>query len=1356
MLNVIPVFISDRVREEVYSGSFKGSTLHVDISGFTTITEKLMSRGKEGAETVSSLLNTLFNPAIKCIHGSGGFISTFGGDSFTVIIPGGEEKHARSLAVEIDRIVRSRSAKHGKVGLPAVSATFSTGSGSINWGIPRWEKGRMFYFSGKPVTESNSFQPEQQFSRRLESKTSSSNTRVAPTVARLFVPAEILEAHYGGEFREVAPVFIRFQDTGNSIDDLSEQIIRSAADYGGYVSGLFFEQTGPMFLVLFGAPTAFEGSCTRAASFILALRNRTATAFSTGVSRGPAYTGFVGNRSRCTYTALGDTVNTAARLAVLSRPGEITGTEEFFSAAGGSFKTSKSEIVMLKGKSEPVAVKRLDGHGQVTGFLSHEEQMHGRESELKDLLSQMESLNSKSGFQGITYVYGDPGSGKSLLVAKALEKLSGAVQVIRMETDDVLRKSLNPFSYALRYFSGLPSSVLSSESRGIFRSGFSAVTEELKKSSSEEAEGIVSELERTSSLLEGLLGLNTPGSLYESLPPRARFENTLTSLKELFKGLSLLKPVILVVEDIQWLDTDSHRTFLELCRNISSFPILIVSTSRYNDDGSKPVISVDAEIPIRSIELGCLKKQYACDLAEDVLGSTVSEKLGRMILDRCSCNPFYIRQFCLYLLENRFTAVSRGIITLSDTPEEIPSSIMAILVARLDRLTGKLRTLVQTASVLGREFNALVLSGMLKGGDVLHRLDEPELSTIWAPLTEILYLFRHDLMRDAAYGMLLKKKLKTLHRNAAEAIVLLFHNEEEMLSDIAYHFLQAGDRKMASRYLEKAGEFAAGSYRNQEALEHYRNLADLLEKGSEKYTAILMKIEEILRRTGELSQSEELLKEIILESSKEGYLDHELTASIISAGVTARHGNVEEACSFLEKTAARALDANKKDLASDAKHRLASMLVDRAEHDSAEKLFEEALVLADEVNDRAGEGEILGAMARSYIYRGMYIEAMETLEKSADIVESVNRGFGAVSARYNLGVVNYLMGNRKKGFQAFSQTLKISRERGDKRSIGLAIGSIGSYHADLGDHDRAMAAQQEKLTMAKELNDKPMMLYALGNLGISCNYKGLYNEAIEYFDQYSEIALQLDAKSELCMAKGHQGLSYSRLWNYEKAEECFKEEYELACEINEAVNTINALRNRSTMEKERGKFSESLETLEKALAMALEIGSEIEESSTLGALADLHLFLGNLADAEKQAGRGLEIADKSQDAPSQAYMLARQALVSLERNNRKQAEELALRCREKALESVNSTALWQATTVLVRLCLPHEQKKASEHLKTIEEFAVDPDREAEYLTLRWKAGEGEKHREKAVEIYKDLIQRTGSATLTRKLADLES
>ncbi len=215
-------------------------------------------------------------------------------------------------------------------------------------------------------------------------------------------------------------------------------------------------------------------------------------------------------------------------------------------------------------------------------------------------------------------------------------------------------------------------------------------------------------------------------------------------------SLSLIEPLILLIEDIQWLDNESQAVIEILTRRIEGCPLIILACSRFNDDGSRPTLRVDDNVPSYSITLNELSGDSTRLLIEDRLGSKVDSELAEDVRIRTEGNPFYTEQFCLYLQENCLIKVQEGRYSLIKELTDIPADINMILISRIDRLSAELKETVQIASVLGREFEVRVLTSLirllqtttpgvgtsLKDREIRPLISRAEEEGIWAALTE--------------------------------------------------------------------------------------------------------------------------------------------------------------------------------------------------------------------------------------------------------------------------------------------------------------------------------------------------------------------------------------------------------------------------------------------------------------------------------------------------------------------------------------------------------------------------------------------------------------------------------------------
>ncbi len=149
--NLIPQFILEQFEQKNYSGDFEALAMFIDISGFTEMTDTLMENGKEGAEILIGVINSVFTPSIDAIHQRGGFISTFGGDAFNAIFRGNSLLSSLSTAIEINLMFQNIGLQKTKFGDFQLSVKIGISYGNIEWGIIRNKKQNAYFFKGEAI-----------------------------------------------------------------------------------------------------------------------------------------------------------------------------------------------------------------------------------------------------------------------------------------------------------------------------------------------------------------------------------------------------------------------------------------------------------------------------------------------------------------------------------------------------------------------------------------------------------------------------------------------------------------------------------------------------------------------------------------------------------------------------------------------------------------------------------------------------------------------------------------------------------------------------------------------------------------------------------------------------------------------------------------------------------------------------------------------------------------------------------------------------------------------------------------------------------------------------------------------------
>ncbi|HXQ37691.1 MAG TPA: hypothetical protein VN843_27025, partial [Anaerolineales bacterium] len=330
------------------------------------------------------------------------------------------------------------------------------------------------------------------------------------------------------------------------------------------------------------------------------------------------------------------------------------------------------------------------------------------------------------------------------------------------QSDQLVRQSLNPVRRWLINYFGLSPAGSQEERKQVFELKLQELIASIPDRS------LAQELNRLRSVVGALVDLQWADSLYDQLDAEGRYNSTFLALITLIKAESLRQPLVLFIEDMQLIDGDTLNFLSRLKRSIfageMNYPVAILATSR--PYGSKPFPDdlVDIYIDLKSLTL-----EEVARLTEIMLGGVPAVELVKLVMDRSEGNPYFVEQIIRYLQEENFIEMSeRGWNQIKRTRDFfLPGDIRTLLVARLDQLPHEVKDLVQTASVLGRDFALSVLAEMMSGAESIDRnVVDAERSEIWIPQGGDQYLFTHGLLRDAAYTMQMRARRQELHRLA--------------------------------------------------------------------------------------------------------------------------------------------------------------------------------------------------------------------------------------------------------------------------------------------------------------------------------------------------------------------------------------------------------------------------------------------------------------------------------------------------------------------------------------------------------------------------------------------------------------
>lgn len=1165
------------------SGHLHAVSLFADIAGFTALTEALMEHGKDGAQALTDVLAQVFAPLVAEVYARGGWITGFAGDAFTALFLYETDLHpagrvALSAAAFIQNHVRTHAELATPFGVFRLGVRVGMGAGAVHWHILGPADQPMFAFRGPAIdgcaqAEQHARPGEVVAATDLAAWLPAPTEPLAPGWARLApvdeadrltaLPAfptaspgaahlflspavrAVVQQGIPAEFREVACVFLNFAEVDDTtLNGFVTQVSGLLREYDGYLKEVAFGDKGPMLVILFGAPHTHENDVARAADVLLALRQQIQFPWRAGLTLGRVYAGLVGGLERADYGALGDAMNLAARLMQSAPTGDIwvnAPVVERLRSKGYEFESAGTYL--FKGKSEPQPVGRLVGFKTLLAETElYAGPLVGRETELAELKNALQPIFLAGETAGLVYIYGEAGMGKTRLLYELRQQLlnrrRGGVrghvplQWFYCPVDRVLRTSLNPFRYFLRSYFDQYEGSSEEGNRERFDDNLTVLLQALDDLG--EAT-LHEELRRAAPFLAALLNLRYPHSPFEQLEPAQRFDLMLAAFATLIKAASLRQPVVIHLEDAQWLDSDSPELLNTLLRQTAIYPVAVLVTSRHLDNGGVFQLWLTVDTPVTTIELNPLTPEDVHTLSAYWLGGPPDAALAVFLMEKTRGNPFFVEQLALDLR-------ARGVLALENVHwtantahmAQLPAGINAVLVARLDRLPTEVKSVVQMAAVLGAEFDVRVLERMASNDPAMTaKIQYAVAEAIWSPRTETVYAFRYTLLRDAAYAMQLPTRLHDLHVQVVRAIEDLCFDDPNPLkalaenaASLAHHARLAEQPDQERHFARLAGEHAMARFANDEASRHLNRalaltptaqlltryellsaceLVDDLQAHRDSQRANLMRLEDVAQALAEpaylayvalrwanLGNSTAnytlaiFYAQKAIENAQAAASPHDEASGYLQWGRALWHlGHFEEGLRILDEALHRAQQAGVLKVHADALRLLGNIALDQGDYDRANAHYQKSLALCRELADWRGTGAVLINMGEVHRYQHRYREARSLYLEALQLARTM--GFTHLDSLVlnNLGLVAVALGDYAAARDYNRQSIEVARLTGYPYSESWACLGAGLAHEHLGQHLEAQTFLERALNIAQNQHDAVVGTWAWLYLGLN-------------------------------------------------------------------------------------------------------------------------------------------------------------------------------------------------------------------------------------------------------------------------------
>jgi len=662
------------------------------------------------------------------------------------------------------------------------------------------------------------------------------------TMQPVRIVAEQAEASsIDGERKTVTALFADLKGSTELMADLDPEEARAIIDpalklmidtvhrYDGYV----VQSTGDGIFALFGAPVAHEDHPQRALHAALATRDelrrrgedlqrqgRAGIEVRIGINTGEVVMRSVQTGGHTEYSPVGHVINLASRMQSAAPPGGVVVSEDTRRLVEGYFELRAVGPTEVRGISEPIDVYEVVGVGALHGHFDLATRRGltkfvGRERELEQMRHALEQ--AIGGHGQIVAVMAEAGTGKSRLFYEF--KATKPAVCKMLEAYSVLHGNASawlPVLELLRMYFGIADGDDAGERREKVRATLAAIDPALQD---------------TLPYLFGLLGIVEGPDPIAQMDPQIRKQRTLDAIKRIVMRESLNQPLIVSFEDLHWIDDETQALLNLLADSIATAKVLLLvnyRTEYHHEWGSKTYYS--------QLRLDPLGKQSAEEMLSAMLGEGVElAPLKRLIIDKTEGNPFFMEETVQVLFDDGVLVRDGKVkLTKSLSQLKIPSTVQAILSARIDRLPPEQKDLLQTLAVLGREFQfALVKTVVAKPEDELNRmLSDLQLAEFIyeQPASgDVAYIFKHALTQDVAGSSMLIEKRKLLHEQTGRAIETLFADRlDDHIDQLAHHYAQSANTWQAVKYLHLAGLQAARRSANALAIDHLNASLDLL------------------------------------------------------------------------------------------------------------------------------------------------------------------------------------------------------------------------------------------------------------------------------------------------------------------------------------------------------------------------------------------------------------------------------------------------------------------------------------------------------------------------------------------------
>jgi class 3 adenylate cyclase/tetratricopeptide (TPR) repeat protein len=922
------------------------------------------------------------------------------------------------------------------------------------------------------------------------------------------------------------------------LDPVLEHMMEAVHRYEGTVNQVM----GDGIMALFGAPLAHEDHAVRACYAALRMQEvvrRYSDEFRraqgvevqirVGLNSGEVVVRSIGSDLRMDYSAVGQTTHLAARMEQLAAPDSIRLTAGTLHLAEGFVQVTPLGPVPIKGLGEPVEVFELVGAGAARTRLEAAARRGltrfvGRNAELEQLRDALE--RASLGHGQVVAVVGEPGVGKSRLFWELIHSH-------RVHEWLIVQSASVSYGKATAY---LPVIELL---RGYFAIESRDDPRKIREKVTGKVLTLAPALAPVVPAFLALLDVPVDEASWHALDPRQRRQQTLDAAKGLLLRESEVQPLVVVFEDLHWIDGETQALLDSLVESLPTARLLLLVN--YRPEYSH---TWGGKTYYRQLRVDPLPPESADELLEALLGTDAALRpLKQLLVERTEANPLFLEESVRALVETGALAGERGACRLTRPVEQltIPATVQAILAARIDRLGPEAKRLLQAAAVIGKDVALPLLLAIADAPEHEVRTDLTHLQAAeflyeTRLYPDLEYTFKHALTHEVAYQGLLHDRQRALHARITEAIERLSTERGAKQAErLAHHALRGELWDKAVAYVRQAGLRAMERAANREAIAHLEQALGAL------------------RRLPEIRETTELTVDIRIDlwnallplGDRAGMGNHLHEAEGLARTLGDQHrlariatfmviqclgtGDYDEAVRFGQEALSIARTLGDRPIEVVATLVLGQTHVARGEFSAAATLLERNVVAleGDLRYERFGTPSITSATSGAWLadvlsQLGRFDEAIGHVEIAVQIAEAADHPFTLYRGLFDLGRAHLRRGDLPRATRVLERGLDLCRTWQIVVGTTHGAAALGAAYALAGRADEALPLVAGAVEEFRSRQNHIWPAFILQCAGTTCLSAGRIDEAGSHAREALALARRLGARGSeahaLCLA----------------------------------------------------------------------------------------------------------------------------------------------------------------------------------------------------------------------------------------------